>query len=50
MIAIGMDAGLLLRSIHESLAAVSGDRRIRSGFQLEHGPRPRFPSGGTTRE
>jgi len=37
MIALGMDGGLLLRSIHESLVAVGRDRRIRSGFRVEGG-------------
>jgi 2-keto-3-deoxy-L-rhamnonate aldolase RhmA len=34
MLALGLDGGLLLRSLHESLAAVGRDRRIRSGFQI----------------
>jgi 2-keto-3-deoxy-L-rhamnonate aldolase RhmA len=50
MIAIGMDASLLLRSIHESLAAVSRDRRIRSGFRVEDGARICSPSPGATWE
>jgi len=35
VIALGLDGGLLLRSLHESLAAVGRDRRIRSGFRVE---------------
>lgn len=35
MLAVGMDMGLLLRSLHEALAAVGRDRKIRSGFRLE---------------
>lgn len=35
MLALGMDAGLLLRSLHESLASVGRDRTIRSGFPVE---------------
>jgi 2-keto-3-deoxy-L-rhamnonate aldolase RhmA len=35
MIAIGADGSLLLRSIHESLAALGRDRRIRSGFRID---------------
>jgi len=41
MIALGIDGGLLLRSIHESLAAVGRDRRIQSGFRIEELGRPR---------
>ena len=37
MLAIGLDGPLLLRSIHESLAAVNRDRKIRSGFRVEGG-------------
>ena len=33
MLALGLDGGLLLRSLHESLAAVGRDRKIRSGFR-----------------
>jgi len=44
MLALGLDGGLLLRSIHESLAAVGRDRQIRSGFRVDGGkptlPRP----------
>ena len=35
MLALGIDGGLLLRSLHESLASVGRDRKIRSGFRLE---------------
>ena len=35
MLALGIDGGLLLRSLHESLAAVGRDRKIRSGFRVE---------------
>ena len=47
-IALGMDAGLLRRSLHESLAAVGRDRTIRSGFRIEEtaliaAPLPRPP-------
>ena len=35
MLALGLDGGLLLRSLHESLAAVGRDRKIRSGFRVE---------------
>jgi 2-keto-3-deoxy-L-rhamnonate aldolase RhmA len=35
MLALGLDGGLLLRSLHESLAAVGRDRKIRSGFRIE---------------
>jgi 2-keto-3-deoxy-L-rhamnonate aldolase RhmA len=35
MLALGLDGGLLLRSLHESLAAVGRDRRIRSGFRVD---------------
>lgn len=34
-IALGLDGGLLRRSLHESLAAVGRDRTIRSGFRIE---------------
>jgi len=37
MIALGLDGGLLLRSLHESLASVGRDRKIRSGFRVEDG-------------
>ena len=36
VIALGLDGGLLLRSLHESLAAVGRDRKIRSGFRVEN--------------
>ena len=42
MLALGLDGGLLLRSLHESLAAVGRDRKIRSGFRIEGG-RPTLP-------
>ncbi len=35
MLAVGIDAGLLLRSLHTSLAAIGRDRTIRSGFRIE---------------
>jgi 2-keto-3-deoxy-L-rhamnonate aldolase RhmA len=35
VLGLGLDAALLLRSLHESLAAVGRDRKIRSGFRLE---------------
>lgn len=35
MLGLGLDGGLLLRSLHESLAAVGRDRKIRSGFLLD---------------
>jgi 2-keto-3-deoxy-L-rhamnonate aldolase RhmA len=37
MLALGLDGPLLLRSLHESLAAVNRDRKIRSGFRIEGG-------------
>jgi len=43
VLALGMDMGLLLRSVHESLAAVGRDRKIRSGFRVEPAPPPPFP-------
>jgi len=39
-IALGLDGGLLRRSLHESLAAVGRDRTIRSGFRIEETPMP----------
>jgi 2-keto-3-deoxy-L-rhamnonate aldolase RhmA len=36
MIALGLDASLLLRSLHEALASVGRDCKIRSGFVVEH--------------
>ncbi len=48
VIALGLDGGLLLRSIHESLAAVGRDRRIRSGFHVEERARPRRETSGTS--
>jgi 2-keto-3-deoxy-L-rhamnonate aldolase RhmA len=41
MLALGLDGGLLLRSLHESLAAVGRDRKIRSGFRLDDDRRGR---------
>ncbi|APW58929.1 HpcH/HpaI aldolase family protein [Paludisphaera borealis] len=35
MLGLGLDGGLLLRSLHASLAAVGRDRKIRSGFRIE---------------
>lgn len=43
MLAFGLDGGLLLRSLHESLAAVGRDRKIRSGFRVDKDSDP--PSG-----
>ena len=37
MLALGLDGSLLLRSLHESLAAVGRDRKIRSGFFVDDG-------------
>jgi 2-dehydro-3-deoxyglucarate aldolase/4-hydroxy-2-oxoheptanedioate aldolase len=37
VLALGLDGPLLLRSLHESLAAVDRDRKIRSGFRVEGG-------------
>ena len=34
-IGVGLDGGLLLRSLHESLAAVGRDRKIRASFRIE---------------
>jgi 2-keto-3-deoxy-L-rhamnonate aldolase RhmA len=34
MLALGTDAGLLLRALHESLASEGRDRALRSGFRL----------------
>src|SRR5262249_31170771 len=41
VLGLGLDGGLLLRSLHASLAAVGRDRKIRSGFRL--GPTPPLP-------
>ena len=35
VIALGLDGGLLLRSLHASLAAVGRDRRIQASFRLK---------------
>ncbi|WP_165253459.1 HpcH/HpaI aldolase family protein [Paludisphaera soli] len=35
MLGLGLDGGLLLRSLHASLAAVGRDRKIRSGLRIE---------------
>lgn len=35
VLALGLDGGLLLRSLHESLASVGRDRKVRSGFRVE---------------
>jgi 2-keto-3-deoxy-L-rhamnonate aldolase RhmA len=35
MLALGLDGGLLLRALHESLAAVGRDCKIRSGFRAQ---------------
>jgi 2-keto-3-deoxy-L-rhamnonate aldolase RhmA len=37
MLALGLDGGLLLRSLHESLAAVGRDCKITSGFLVDDG-------------
>jgi len=50
VIALGIDGGLLLRSIHASLAAVGRDRGIRSGFHVEERMRPRPAIPGATGE
>jgi len=50
VIALGIDGGLLLRSIHASLAAVGRDRGIRSGFRVEEPMRPRPETPGATGE
>ncbi len=50
MIALGIDGGLLLRSIHASLAAVGRDRGIRSGFRVEERMPPRPATPGATGE
>ena len=44
MIALGLDGGLLLRALHESLAAVGRDRKIGSGFRVDKNA---GPSSGT---
>lgn len=41
MLALGLDGGLLLRALHESLAAVGRDRKIRSGFRVDEEERGR---------
>ena len=41
VLALGLDGGLLLRSLHESLATVGRDRKIRSGFRVEDEGRER---------
>lgn len=43
MVGLGLDAGLLLRSLHESLAAVGRDRRIRPDFRVEEPAMPAPP-------
>ena len=43
MLALGLDGGLLLRSLHEALVAVGCDRKIRSGFRVDKSAGP--PSG-----
>ncbi|GAC1466266.1 MAG: hypothetical protein NVSMB9_06640 [Isosphaeraceae bacterium] len=35
VLALGLDAGLLLRALHESLAATGRDSKIRSGFRVD---------------
>lgn len=35
MLALGLDGGLLLRSLHESLVAIGRDRKMRSGFRVD---------------
>jgi 2-keto-3-deoxy-L-rhamnonate aldolase RhmA len=41
MLALGLDGGLLLRSLHESLASVGRDRKIKSGFRVDDDGRVR---------
>ncbi len=43
MMGLGMDSGLLLRSLHGVLAAVGQDRSIVPSFQSERDPRPAIP-------
>lgn len=43
MLGLGMDAGLLLRSLHGALAAVGRDRAITPAFQPESEPPPAVP-------
>jgi 2-keto-3-deoxy-L-rhamnonate aldolase RhmA len=50
MIGLGSDAGLLLRSLHEALAAVGRDRRIRSGFRVDELATPGPASHGLSPE
>ncbi len=50
MSALGIDGGLLLRSIHASLAAVGRDRGIRFGFRVEERMRPRSATPGAAAE
>jgi 2-keto-3-deoxy-L-rhamnonate aldolase RhmA len=52
MLALGLDGSLLLRSLHESLAAVDRDRKIRSGFRVEAsaGPSPGTPGSAGGRD
>ena len=38
MLGLGLDAGLLLRSLHSVLASQGRDRQIRAGFTLENSP------------
>jgi 2-dehydro-3-deoxyglucarate aldolase/4-hydroxy-2-oxoheptanedioate aldolase len=37
VIALGLDGGLLLRSLHAALAEVGRDRKIQSGFRVKEG-------------
>jgi 2-keto-3-deoxy-L-rhamnonate aldolase RhmA/quercetin dioxygenase-like cupin family protein len=40
MLGIGMDAGLLLRSLHDSLAFLGRDRAVRASLEPDRGARP----------
>ncbi|MGO8750675.1 MAG: aldolase/citrate lyase family protein [Thermoguttaceae bacterium] len=43
MLGLGLDGGLLLRSLHAALAVVGRDRRIVAAFQPERDPPPAAP-------
>lgn len=43
MLGIGLDGGLLLRSMHNALARVGRDRKISASFTLESAPPPLQP-------
>ena len=38
MIGLGMDTGMLLRSLHESLTSIGGDRQLRADFAVLRSP------------